>query len=92
MERDTLKHRAYKLKSRYNITLQDFDNLLEKQAASCGVCFTPFEPSAVKNVDHCHTTGKVRGIVCTNCNLALGHLKDFPEVAESAANYLRRHE
>ncbi len=84
--------RAYKLKSRYNLTLQDFDNLLEQQANSCGVCFKPFSDTQIPCVDHLHSTGKVRGILCHNCNIALGHLKDFPEVAESAANYLRKHE
>lgn len=43
------------------------------------------------NVDHCHSTGKVRGLLCDNCNKALGLFRDNPELLGQAANYLRRY-
>jgi hypothetical protein len=43
------------------------------------------------HVDHCHISGKVRGVLCQNCNLGLGHFHDTPEKLERAAAYLRLH-
>lgn len=85
-------HRAQNLKQRYNLTLQDFDELLVKQSNACAICFKPFPYHVTPFVDHSHSTGIVRGLLCTHCNLAIGHLRDFPEVAEAAASYLRKHE
>lgn len=76
---------------RYGTTLEHVAELSVKQGAVCAIC-----ESATANhstftrlaIDHCHTTGKVRGLLCHNCNTALGHLKDSPELALKAAAYL----
>lgn len=41
------------------------------------------------DVDHCHDSGKVRGVLCNPCNVILGHARDRPDLLESAAKYLR---
>lgn len=63
----------------------------------CVICQTNFHEQIVKErkpkkpvVDHCHTTGKVRGILCSNCNAILGLALDRPEILKRAADYLER--
>ena len=58
--------------------------------AICGAHQSTFNKSL--NVDHCHTTNKVRGLVCTNCNRAIGLIKDSRSIAQSIVNYLSRYE
>ncbi len=60
--------------------------MIEEQGGLCALCY---ENPAVQ-VDHCHKTGAVRGILCLNCNAALGALGDDPEVVHRAIAYLRR--
>lgn len=82
--------RKNKLK-RYGLTQETFDRILESQNGVCAICGTTEWGSPVKNiphVDHCHTSGKVRGLLCHQCNTAIGHLKDNPEIVMSAYNYL----
>lgn len=86
-----------KLKSKYNITLNEYNVLLTYQNNVCAICFLPEtnknqygKPSL--SVDHCHTTGKVRGLLCSNCNTAIGLLRDNPLAAFNASKYLASHE
>ena len=84
------------LKRNYNITLDCYEKLLEKQNHLCAICHTEgFVMSAAKNghvnklvVDHCHESGRVRGLLCHNCNRALGLLKDNTETIQRALDYL----
>ena len=78
---------------KYNLTLEQYDQLWNTQHGLCAVCFQPETAivwDRVKHlaVDHCHKTGHVRGLLCTNCNLALGGFKDDKRVLKSAINYL----
>ena len=84
------KNKKYHLKSLYGLSLTDFDNLLLAQNNKCPICGQPLDLQKPKNVvvDHSHKTGKVRGILCSNCNKALGFLKDNPEYAYNASIYL----
>lgn len=75
------------LQRTYGITLEDKVRMLAEQQDSCAVCFIPLLPSTAV-VDHCHYTGKLRGILCTHCNLLLGHAKDQPQILRNAAEYL----
>ena len=86
-----------KLKNLYGITVDNYYQMLENQNGGCGICGTKV-PSARKRkyvtqemffVDHCHLTGKVRGLLCGKCNRGLGCFEDEPEKLEEAANYLR---
>lgn len=77
------------LKTLYGISLADYDALLAAQNGRCAICFDL--PGARKlAVDHCHQTGKIRGLLCQTCNTGMGQLRDSPELCERAAQYLRR--
>ena len=58
----------------YKLTQQDYEDLLDRQEGLCKICTEPLDDSGV--VDHCHTTGKVRGLLCQQCNSGLGFFKD----------------
>lgn len=88
---EVIRKRA-KLKWHYGITLEEFNQLLEKQGGRCAICGTD-KPSGRHNsfhVDHCHGTNKVRGLLCSNCNQALGLFNDNIDALRNAAKYLRR--
>jgi hypothetical protein len=73
-------NRKYRLKSDYGLTLEEFQTLLEKQNGCCTICEQPFPEQDPKRedgyrrirVDHDHTTGAVRGLLCHSCNTGLG--------------------
>lgn len=83
------------LKKRFGITLVDYERMLENQKGVCKICQQPemaidrFSglPRALA-VDHCHTTMKVRGLLCTTCNTAIGLLQEDQELFRKAAEYL----
>jgi hypothetical protein len=77
------------LKREFGITLHDFDRMLEAQGFLCAICRSPLLPWP--HLDHDHTTGRVREILCHHCNLAIGNVKDDPSRAEAVAAYLRKH-
>lgn len=78
------------LKYRYGITLKDYDKMFDDQGGCCDICGEiPFRHSL--QVDHCHETGKVRALLCRNCNTALGHFKDNPIRMLKAAKYVMNH-
>ncbi|MFJ8362554.1 endonuclease VII domain-containing protein [Streptomyces sp. NPDC093984] len=72
------------LKRQYGITEAERDELIASQAGVCCICLSA--PAA--HVDHCHETGRVRGVLCFNCNFGLGLLRDDPEAMNRAADYL----
>ena len=82
-----------KLQYRYGITKQDYENLFTKQKGCCAICNTD-NPSAKSkkhkyfSVDHCHQTGKIRGLLCATCNSASGLLGDCPLIIAKASSYL----
>tara|TARA_R110000823_G_scaffold47273_1_gene120751 strand:+ start:1080 stop:1463 length:384 start_codon:yes stop_codon:yes gene_type:complete len=72
-----------------NIDAADYQELLAKQNYACAICGTAGEDvSQGFNVDHDHATHKVRGLLCTNCNVGLGYFKDSITNLTSAINYL----
>mgnify|MGYP001575496867 CR=1 FL=1 len=74
---------------KYGITLEQRDAMLADQGGCCAICKTT-EPGRGKawNVDHCHATGQVRGLLCVRCNFVGGHAKDKVDVLVNAAVYL----
>ncbi len=80
-------HRNYHLKRRYGITAAEADAILAEQGGLCAICRTA--PAA--QVDHNHATGKVRGLLCFNCNGGLGQFRDDVNVMQSAIGYLSDH-
>jgi hypothetical protein len=71
---------------KYNITLTDYNTMLYIQDSKCLICKTYKE---VLSVDHCHTTGKVRGLLCNHCNSMLGQAKDNIETLLAGIEYLK---
>lgn len=76
------------LRRRYGITLDEYEALLEGQGNCCAVCGRTQDINY--SVDHSHTTGEVRGLLCTACNRGIGMLQDDPELLRKAANYLEK--
>lgn len=76
----------------YGLTLEDFEILLKEQDYKCFACGKKHESSKKQRlyVDHCHTTGKVRGLLCQGCNFALGAVKDDIETLKNLIKYLEK--
>jgi hypothetical protein len=75
-----------RLKSRYGITLEDYEEMVIKQNGICAICGV-IKKSKL-HIDHNHTTGEVRGLLCGSCNRALGLMKDNTEFLLKAIKYL----
>lgn len=75
----------YNKYTKYNLTQDDYDRMLAEQQGCCAICRT--EPPMLV-VDHDHVTGVVRGLLCRNCNLGIGLLRDDVDVLSSAVQYL----
>jgi hypothetical protein len=84
--------RERNLKTLYGITHNDYLKMLEAQNGRCAICGTD-TPGGKRafHVDHCHATGKVRGLLCGNCNRGIGYLKDSVSNLSSAILYLNEH-
>lgn len=80
--------RDRQLKKLYGITLFDVEKILEHQGGRCAICRTDEFNGKGLNVDHDHATGMVRGILCHNCNVALGLMKDNVLIVKSMVDYL----
>lgn len=78
------------LKSKYGITMTDFNNMVASQEAKCKICKSTYPgPKGRFAVDHCHKTNKVRGLLCYLCNIGLGSFRDNQEFLLSAVEYLK---
>jgi len=71
-------------RSGYKITEEERQALLNFQNESCAIC----KEKSILVVDHNHITGKIRGLLCNNCNIGIGMLKDSPEIIKAASQYL----
>lgn len=87
-----MKGRPTKWPDKYGISLKGYERLLAEQDGLCAICFGPPDDNRKLSIDHCHETGKVRGLLCTRCNMGLGYFRDAPNVLESAIGYLARFE
>lgn len=81
--------RKYHLKSKYDLTPEQFESMFAEQGNCCAICKT----SVGKwHVDHCHNTKKIRGILCHHCNTAIGLLKEDVVILENAIEYIKQYE
>jgi NMD protein affecting ribosome stability and mRNA decay len=78
------KARAGHLKRNYGLTETERDEMVASQMGLCVICLK----APAVHVDHCHKTGRVRGVLCFNCNSAIGKLGDDPDAVRRAAAYL----
>jgi hypothetical protein len=85
------KNRAAQLKHKYGLSTVQYNQLLQSQNGCCGICGTN-APTGIGtwHVDHCHTSGQVRGLLCSKCNHALGLLNDDRTILLKAIDYLDR--
>ena len=82
-------HRAYVLRNKYGLTPDDVAKMSAAQGGVCAICSSPPKPGKALSVDHDHSTGRVRELLCNRCNLMVGHLEN-PH-AEAGRAYLAKH-
>lgn len=95
-ERNPLRHRAKEFLKRFGLTLEGYYRMHDAQEGVCACCERPETTKRHGKlvwlaVDHCHSTGAVRGLLCNNCNQGIGQFKDSAELLRRAAAYLERH-
>jgi len=86
-----LKERANNLKRMFGMSLETYDEKLKAQGGVCAICGGLCKSGKRLAVDHNHTTGKIRDLLCGNCNGGLGKFLDNPELLLKAADYLKEH-
>ena len=76
----------------YGVSIDEYHSMLLEQEHSCWICKIHSDEHCKENlhVDHDHSTGEVRGLLCENCNLMLGHARDNKVVLENAIKYLNK--
>jgi len=92
--KDRLKLAVYTriLRLRYNTTPEEVHQIFQNQHGLCAICGIEIvEQSRSCHVDHNHLTGKVRGLLCENCNHGLGQFKENPKILKSAIEYVGKH-
>jgi hypothetical protein len=96
-ERNKDKDKANELRRRFGIELSEYNQMHDNQGGVCAICGKP-ETSTIRGktlqlaVDHCHTTGKIRGLLCSHCNHGIGKFGDKIDLLQKAANYLQSHQ
>lgn len=98
-DKELLKGRKHSLKNKFGLSLDCYEELNQSQGDACAICKK--KESAINHVtknvralsvDHCHDTGKVRGLLCSKCNFGVGYFDNSIEYLESAIDYLRPHQ
>jgi hypothetical protein len=80
-----------RLLRRYGITALEYGAMLTGQGYKCAVCRNYMHAYNVPQVDHCHATGRARGLLCRRCNTSMGMFKDDPVLMQAAVDYLKEH-
>jgi len=75
------------IKQAYGLSVEEYTKLVEEHYGKCAICGANDDPL---QVDHCHDTGKVRGLLCGPCNRGIGQLKDNIDTLKGAVLYLQR--
>lgn len=86
-----LKERADNLKRMFGMSLDEYEQKAQEQGNVCAICKGTCKSGKRLAVDHDHETGKIRDLLCGNCNGGLGKFQDDPELLIKAAEYLRKH-
>lgn len=80
------------IKYKYGITYKQFEELKQKQGNLCATCGIELDQNNIHStksvIDHCHTTNKVRGVLCWSCNVALGLVRDNKDTLTNMIGYL----
>ena len=88
-----LQSRAIHLKNAFGLSLADYDQMLKAQNGVCAICETveSGHKTGSFQVDHCHSSGKIRKLLCINCNTAIGRAKDDIDILRKMITYLEAH-
>ncbi len=82
--------RKYVLRAKYGMSLAEYEDTLTAQEYRCAICYVHIvELTQYLHVDHDHITGKVRGLLCGNCNMGIGQLKNIDNLVAAIA-YLEK--
>lgn len=76
---------------KYGLTLDEYNTILKNQNNGCAICGNKCSSGNNLSVDHCHFSGKIRGLLCGKCNKALGLFKDDSELLIKASEYLKKY-
>jgi hypothetical protein len=83
-------YREWRMRHSYGFSIDEYNNMFKMQNGCCAICKThQSELKKSLSVDHCHKTGKVRGLLCDSCNRGIGLLKDDPKILQIALEYLK---
>jgi hypothetical protein len=91
----SIQKKETELQRKYKINFNEYTVLYKNQNGICLICSIPLRllsgdsTNKPANVDHCHRTGKIRGLLCNNCNRGLGHFQDREDLLLNAIGYLR---
>ena len=80
--------RAQRIKKTYGIGQAEFERMSTEQEGRCAICGVI--PSRPLDIDHCHETKKIRGLLCGGCNRAIAHAQHDPKILRAAAEYLEQ--
>lgn len=87
LDKDYKRRRQLK---NYGMSLEDYNDMLQRQNGVCAICDKPPKESKNLQVDHDHNTGIVRGLLCFRCNYGMSFFSENPDRMEKAVNYLRK--
>lgn len=90
-ENNSVKAREADIFRKYGMLVSERDAIIEAQSFGCAICGAKFTDKCKPNIDHCHTSNIVRGVLCSHCNKGLGHFRDNAAYLESAIIYLSKH-
>ena len=90
-EKDIASRRKSMLKKRYGLTLEQYDKMFEEQGCGCAICGEVNKSGYRLAVDHNHNTGKIRALLCQNCNRKIGEIENDPGLFDKLVIYLHNH-
>lgn len=89
-DKENAKRREKYFQQKYGVSLAELDVIAEQQKGLCLICSKPFGERKRRHIDHCHKTGKVRGVLCSRCNQGLGLFKEDVFSLQRAISYIIR--
>ena len=89
-EANAEKQRHTVVKRKYGLSDCDYKKMMSDQSGLCAICDRSLDGKWISQVDHCHATGKIRGLLCLNCNSGIGRFGDNTDLLRKAILYLER--
>ena len=84
--------KIYQLKRRFRISIEEYNQMFNKQNGRCAICgIHQLKLKRTLCVDHNHKTKEIRELLCVNCNIGIGHLKENPFILLKTIKYLKKH-